>query len=234
MHRGGVASVTALKAILARIAEVMDRDVRHPFLFLTRMLEGAVLARFLADRLKALDPKILRPCSTIPESSGASSWCPRAIRAASVDALKDENSLVITASRARPHSFGCSNEADFTYFGKPISTKGAARTYSFIEALRKSKRDRRAGEGTGYEDRSRRSRSREASGSLAALEKSSSAGRRSSRPPQQRRRWASTPRFVDLWVTPELIASYRSECVRSMTMGSRALCQGRTPTISAA
>ena len=37
-----------------------------------------------------------------------------------VDELRSDRTLVITASRADRNSFGCSNEADMTYFGRAL------------------------------------------------------------------------------------------------------------------
>jgi len=52
-----------------------------------------------------------------------------------VDALRDERTLAIAASAADKNSFGCSNDADFTYFGKAYFDEALRRTYSFSEAF---------------------------------------------------------------------------------------------------
>ncbi len=226
-----VASVTALKAILARIAEVMDRDEDILFLFLT---SHGSKERFSLDfwpiDFKALDPKILRALlddSGIKRRVIVVSAC---YSGSFVDALKDENSLVITASAADHNSFGCSNEADFTYFGKAYFDEALRETYSFIEAFERAKPKIAA-----------REKEQDYEGSepqisigegirkhLAALEKRLKRGTAVEPPPA-----AAAPgkyaAFVDLWVTPELIASYRSECVRSMTMGSPAYYVRKDP-----
>src|SRR6185369_14234783 len=56
-----------------------------------------------------------------------------------VDALKDENTLVITAAAADKTSFGCSNDAEFTYFGKAYFNEALRQTYSFAEAFELAK-----------------------------------------------------------------------------------------------
>jgi len=53
-----------------------------------------------------------------------------------IDALRDDHTLVITASAADRNSFGCSNDADFTYFGKAYFNDALQQTYSFEEAFR--------------------------------------------------------------------------------------------------
>lgn len=49
--------------------------------------------------------------------------------------LKDDRTLVITASRADRVSFGCSEEADFTYFGDALFRKALAETDDLRQAF---------------------------------------------------------------------------------------------------
>ena len=52
-----------------------------------------------------------------------------------VDALKDPHTLVITAAAADRTSFGCSNEADFTWFGRAYFDEALRKTRSFTDAF---------------------------------------------------------------------------------------------------
>ena len=52
-----------------------------------------------------------------------------------VDALRDDDTLVMTASAKNRNSFGCSNEADFTYFGKAYFDEALR-----VDAIRSSRR----------------------------------------------------------------------------------------------
>ena len=52
-----------------------------------------------------------------------------------VDALRDDDTLVMTASAKDRNSFGCSNEADFTYFGKAYFDEALR-----VDAIRSSRR----------------------------------------------------------------------------------------------
>jgi hypothetical protein len=52
-----------------------------------------------------------------------------------VESLKDDDTLVVTASAPDRNSFGCSNEADFTYVGKAYFDEALRSTDSFIEAF---------------------------------------------------------------------------------------------------
>jgi hypothetical protein len=53
--------------------------------------------------------------------------------------LKDERTVVITASRADRVSFGCSEEADFTYFGDALFSKALVETDDLQQAFSSAK-----------------------------------------------------------------------------------------------
>ncbi len=52
-----------------------------------------------------------------------------------LDALKDDYTLVISASRPDRNSFGCSDGAEFTYFGRAYFKEALNQTRSFTEAF---------------------------------------------------------------------------------------------------
>ncbi len=52
-----------------------------------------------------------------------------------IEPLKDDNTLVMTASDATRTSFGCGSESDFTYFGKALFDEQLRQTHSFAEAF---------------------------------------------------------------------------------------------------
>ncbi|HET7033047.1 MAG TPA: C13 family peptidase, partial [Casimicrobiaceae bacterium] len=52
-----------------------------------------------------------------------------------IDALKDDYTLVLTASDTDRASFGCGNESDSTYFGEALFQHGLARAESILEAF---------------------------------------------------------------------------------------------------
>ncbi len=52
-----------------------------------------------------------------------------------VEPLKNDNTLVMTASDATNTSFGCGSESDFTYFGRALFDEELRRTHSFAEAF---------------------------------------------------------------------------------------------------
>lgn len=136
-----IASVTSLRASLKRVAEVMDRDEDLLFLFLTS--HGSTSHRFSLDlwplQLQELEPAKLR---ALLDESGIRN---RVILVSAcysggfVDSLKNENSLVISASAVDKNSFGCSNEADWTYFGKAYFDEALRKTHSFVDAFESAK-----------------------------------------------------------------------------------------------
>lgn len=135
-----IASVTALKATLSRLAKVMDRNEDILFLFLTSHgSEERLSLDFWPMRFKPLDPKTLRQLldqAGIKRRVVVVSAC---YSGGFVEPLKDENTLIITASAPDRNSFGCSNEADFTYFGKAYFDEALRETYSFVGAFEKAK-----------------------------------------------------------------------------------------------
>jgi hypothetical protein len=56
-----------------------------------------------------------------------------------IEPLKDEHTLVMTASDANNTSFGCGSESDFTYFGKAVFDEELRKTFSFTQAFEQAK-----------------------------------------------------------------------------------------------
>lgn len=132
-----IASATALEQTLRRVGEVMDREEDMLFLFLTS--HGSRQHRFYLNfgplRFNTLDPQRLRQmldASGIKRRVIVVSAC---YSGGYIDALKDDNTLVVTSAAADRTSFGCSNEAEFTYFGKAYFDEALRQTYSFVEAF---------------------------------------------------------------------------------------------------
>lgn len=134
-------SGTALKLALTRIAALMNRDEDVLFLFMTS--HGSSEHRFALDfgamSFKDVDPPTLRRLldeSGIKRRVIVISAC---YSGGFVEALKDDNTLVITAAAADRNSFGCSNENDYTYFGKAYFDEALRKTHAFTEAFEMAK-----------------------------------------------------------------------------------------------
>ena len=136
-----IASVTSLRASLKRVAEVMDKDEDVLVLFLTS--HGSETHRFALElwplQFKELDPVKLR---ALLDESGIRyrvvvvSAC---YSGGFINALKGDDTLVITAAAPDRNSFGCGNENDWTYFGRAYFDEALRKTWSFTEAFELAK-----------------------------------------------------------------------------------------------
>ena len=121
-----IASRTSIARALARLGQQMGSD-DVLFLFMTSHGKQNVfeLANDPID-LSSINPKWLR--ETLDRSNIR--WRVLVISAcysgSFIPALQSPNTIIITASAADKPSFGCSNEADYTYFGRAF----------FAEAMR--------------------------------------------------------------------------------------------------
>jgi hypothetical protein len=131
------ATVTALRASLIRVAASMQRDRDVLFLYLSShgSREHRLSFSMSPLRFDDLDPATLRALldeSGIRHRVIVVSAC---YSGGFVDALKNDDTLVITASAADRNSFGCANELEFMYFGKAYFDDALRHTYSFTEAF---------------------------------------------------------------------------------------------------
>ncbi len=132
-----IASLTHLKAAFARVREQMNTEEDVLVLFLTS--HGSEQHRFSLVlqplQFNELDPVALRKAlddSGIRNRVVVVSAC---YSGGFVEPLKDENTLVIAAAAPDRNSFGCSNEAEWTYFGRAFFDEALRKTYSFVDAF---------------------------------------------------------------------------------------------------
>jgi hypothetical protein len=132
-----VASLTSLRRALARVGGAMDRDEDVLFLFLTShgSRSHELSLDFWPLRFDRLGPGDLKAAL---DDAGIK-WRVIVVSACYsggfVQPLADEHTIVITAAAADRNSFGCSNEADFTYFGKAYFDQALRETHSFVAAF---------------------------------------------------------------------------------------------------
>ncbi|MDQ2695575.1 MAG: C13 family peptidase [Pseudomonadota bacterium] len=132
-----LATVANLEAVLKGIARRMDRDEDILFLFLTShgteahelavQLPGVALPALSAGTLAGL----LR-ASGIRWKVIVVSAC---FSGGFIDPLRDNLSLIITAARADRPSFGCSDDAELTWFGRAFLERALADSDSFVAAF---------------------------------------------------------------------------------------------------
>jgi hypothetical protein len=130
-----LANVSNLQLVLNGVAERMDRDEDVLFLFLTSHgSKDRLSTNFWPLRHNSLGAADLR---SMLDEAGIG-WRVVVISAcysgSFVDELRSDHTLVITASRADRNSFGCSNEADMTYFGRALIDEALRETRSFTAA----------------------------------------------------------------------------------------------------
>jgi peptidase C13-like protein len=136
-----IASVTNLDRALRRVAEQMNGDEDVLFLYLS--------AHGYEDhRLSAVQPPLelasLTPTALARALQDAGiKWRVIVVSACYsggyIEPLRDENSIVITASAAERTSFGCETGRDFTYFGEAYFRDALSRTPSFTQAFELAK-----------------------------------------------------------------------------------------------
>lgn len=131
------ASVSNLRAALRRVAQQMNGDEDALVLFLTS--HGSENHEFSLAmwplEFNKLNPQVLRGLldeSGIRHRVVVVSAC---YSGGFVDALRDDHTLVISASAPDRNSFGCSNEAEWTYFGKAYFDEALRATHSFTAAF---------------------------------------------------------------------------------------------------
>ena len=132
-----VASLTGLTAALTHLGGLMNVEEDVLVLYLTS--HGSEKHELAVDfpplRLASIDPPALKAAL---DESGIK-WKVIVVSACYsggfIDALKDSQTMVITASGANRQSFGCGNESDFTYLAKALFDEGLRRTRSFEAAF---------------------------------------------------------------------------------------------------
>ncbi len=147
-----IASRTNLEFALHGVAERMNPDEDVLFLYLTShgSKSAELSVNFRPLRLNPLSAGGLR---RLLDEAGVR-WRVVIISAcysgSFIDALKDDNTLVITAADKNRTSFGCSNENEYTYFGEAYFKHALTDTFSFADAYeiaRKRVAEREQGEG---------------------------------------------------------------------------------------
>ena len=137
-----LATLTSVRRAVSAIAAKMDKERDILFLFLTShgAKEGGLSLEFEGVNFPDLTPGEL---ASILKASGIR-WKVVVISACYsgrfLEPLKDSGTLVITAARADRTSFGCSDENDFTYFGRAFFKESLPAATSFEDAFARADR----------------------------------------------------------------------------------------------
>ncbi|HEY9101663.1 C13 family peptidase [Chitinimonas sp.] len=132
-----IASATSLRLALRRMGQLMDKNEDILFLYLTShgSADHKLAVEFGPMQFNDVDPLVLRQLldeAGIKHRVIVVSAC---YSGGFIDPLKNDNTLVISAAAADKVSFGCSNEADFTYFGRAYFVDALRQTDDFIAAF---------------------------------------------------------------------------------------------------
>lgn len=135
-----IASRTSMDLALRRIGQQMNRESDVLFLYMTSHgLPNQFEMENAPIDLNDVDPKWLK--ETLDKAGIR--WRVIVISAcysgSFVPALQDDNTLIITASAADRASFGCSNEADYTYFGRAFFDQAMREQTSVSAAFEQAK-----------------------------------------------------------------------------------------------
>ncbi len=132
-----IASNTALRAALHKIAGAMNP--KHDILFLYLTSHGSQDFKFSLEfgnlRFNELDPDTLRQLLDDAGIEKRIIMISACYSGGFIDALKDDDTLLVTAAAADKTSFGCTNEADLTYFGQAYFAEALQKTSSLTDAF---------------------------------------------------------------------------------------------------
>jgi len=132
-----IATATSLERAIKRVGEVMDREEDVLVLYLTShgSEDHTLSAELRPLTLRDIEPAMLR---RMLDKAGIR-WRVVIVSACYsggfIEPLRDDGTLVVTASDATNNSFGCSNDSDFTWFGKAFFDEELRRTHSFSTAF---------------------------------------------------------------------------------------------------
>ncbi len=135
-----LATVTSIRKAVFAIAEQMDKERDILFVYLTShgSKEGTVSLNLEGIQLPDLSASDL---ASLLKESGIR-WKVVVISAcyagSFLEPLKDPGTLMIAAARADRRSFGCSDENDFTYFGRAFFKESLPSAGSFEDAFAKA------------------------------------------------------------------------------------------------
>lgn len=132
-----LATVTNLRGAIERIAAGINTEEDVLFLFLTThgTEEHELVFGLPPLQLQQLTPTAL---ARVLDDSGIK-WKVVVISACFsggfIEPLKDDHTLIVTASDDSHQSFGCEYDSDFTWFSKAYFDQALRRTFSFTEAF---------------------------------------------------------------------------------------------------
>ena len=142
LEQNPVATLTSLTAALRHVGKLMNPEEDVLVLYVSSHGSQAhhLAVEFWPLRLASIDPPALKGAL---ELSGIK-WRVLIVSACYsggfVEPLKDDHTLIITASSPTRGSFGCGNESDSTYLAKALFDEEMRKTYSFEAAFSQARK----------------------------------------------------------------------------------------------
>ena len=142
VHEFPLASATSLSAALKHIGGVMNRDEDVLVLYVSS--HGSEKHNLSVDfwplRLKPINPAELKQALDASKIKWKVVVVSACYSGGFVEPLKDEYTLIITASSATKTSFGCGNESDATYLAQALFDEALRNTHSFETAFEQARK----------------------------------------------------------------------------------------------
>lgn len=117
-----LATVSNLKQVLKHIGRIMNRDDDVLFLFMTShgSEKHELTVSLRSFRLNDITPAELKGALDEAQIKWRVLMISACYSGGFIEPLKDEHTLIATASAPDKQSFGCGSESEFTYFGKAV------------------------------------------------------------------------------------------------------------------
>ncbi len=152
VHEFPLASATSLAAALKHIGGLMNRDEDVLMMYVSS--HGSerhdLTVNFWPLRLKPVNPAALKQALDASQIKWKVLVVSACYSGGFIEPLKDDNTLIITASSATKTSFGCGNESEATYLAKALYDEALRKTHSIEAAFstaRESIREREKAQG---------------------------------------------------------------------------------------
>ncbi len=148
VHEFPLASATSLTAALKHIGGLMNRDEDVLMMYVSS--HGSerhdLTVNFWPLRLKPVNPAALKQALEASQIKWKVLVVSACYSGGFIGPLKDDHTLIITASSATNTSFGCGNESEATYLAKALYDEALRKTYSIEEAFGAARESIRARE----------------------------------------------------------------------------------------
>jgi len=138
VHEFPLASATSLGLALKHIGSLMNRDEDVLMMYLSShgSEKHDLSVNFWPLRLKPVNPVSLKQVLDDSQIKWRVLVVSACYSGGFIEPLKDDHTLIITASSATKTSFGCGNESEATYLGKALYDEALRKTHSIEAAFR--------------------------------------------------------------------------------------------------